>query len=113
MEWGQPAARALTILLSSWLVVASLRAHPDYLAYFNELTGSHPEEMLVDSDLDWDQDLARLADTVRARHIDRLSIVYHGSADLARHGLPPYTPLEPRTPVSGWVAASVYRIKLG
>jgi hypothetical protein len=113
MDRRRAATRTLAVVLSAWLAIASLRAHPDYLTYFNELAGPHPEQMLVDSDLDWGQDLARLADTVRARHIDRLSIIYHGSADLARHGLPPYTVLEPRAPVSGWVAASVYRIELG
>ena len=32
------------------------RAYPDYLPYFNEAV-AHPERVLVDSDLDWGQDL--------------------------------------------------------
>jgi hypothetical protein len=35
-------------------------AHPDYLAYTNELAGSEPEKILADSDLDWAQDMKRL-----------------------------------------------------
>ena len=31
--------------------------HPDYLAYFNEVAGDKPEAMLIDSDLDWGQDI--------------------------------------------------------
>ena len=34
-------------------------ANPDYLPYFNEAV-AHPERVLVDSDLDWGQDLRRL-----------------------------------------------------
>jgi hypothetical protein len=48
-------------LLVAWFAGSSLWSHPDYLAYFNELAGSEPEKILVDSDLDWGQDLKRLA----------------------------------------------------
>ena len=49
------------LLLAVWYGGSSLAAHPDYLAYFNELAGSHPENIVVDSDLDWGQDMKRLA----------------------------------------------------
>jgi len=52
-------------LLAIWLAGSSLSIHPDYLAYFNELGGSEPEKILVDSDLDWGQDLKRLAQRLR------------------------------------------------
>jgi hypothetical protein len=103
----------LAIGLAGWLVLESLLAHPDYLPYFNQLAGDHPEEVLVDSDLDWGQDLYRLADTLRARRIARVALAYHGKVDLSRQGLPPFTELPPRTPTAGWVAASIFRIKLG
>jgi 4-amino-4-deoxy-L-arabinose transferase-like glycosyltransferase len=104
---------ALVIALVAWQVTGSLRSHPDYVAYFNELAGDHPERFLVDSDLDNGMDLRRLADTLRALRVPRLWIAYAGSADLARHGLPPYQVLPPRTRVTGWVAASLYDIELG
>ena len=52
--WG---GRAAVVVLLGWSVVSSALAHPDYLAYFNELGGKHPENILVISDLDWGQDL--------------------------------------------------------
>ncbi len=55
------AARAIAIALLAWLAVSSALSHPDYLAYFNEFARSHPENILVDSDLDWGQDMKRLA----------------------------------------------------
>ena len=110
---ARPAARALALLLVGWQLATSARAHPDYLAYFNELAGRHPERILIDSDLDDGQDLKRLADTLRARRIPEVSLAYAGSATAAEHGLPPIHWLEPHRPVTGWVAASLYSIKLG
>ena len=107
------AARALAVLLVGWQVVASAKTHPDYIAYFNELAGSHPERILVDSDLDDGQDLKRLADTLRARRVPAVSLAYAGSATVAEHGLPPIHWLEPHRPVTGWVAVSLYSLKLG
>jgi hypothetical protein len=107
------AGRLTAIGLTGWLVVESLLAHPDYLPYFNQLAGRHPERVLLDSDLDWGQDLGRLADTLRARRVPHLWITYHGKVDLSRQGLPPYTELPPDHPVTGWVAASLFRLALG
>jgi hypothetical protein len=109
-RWLGPS---VAIALVAWQVVSSARAHPDYVAYFNELANDHPDRVLVDSDLDNGMDLRRLADTLRALRVPRLWIAYAGSADLSRHGLPPYQELPPRTRVTGWVAASLYDIKLG
>jgi len=38
---------------------------PDHLAYFNVLAGAEPEHLLVDSDLDWGQDVNRVASELR------------------------------------------------
>lgn len=110
---AQPAARALAVLLVGWQLASSASAHPDYLPWFNELARGRPERILIDSDLDDGQDLKRLADTLRARRIPVVSLAYAGSATVAEHGLPPVHWLEPHRPVTGWVAASLYSIKLG
>jgi hypothetical protein len=107
------AGPAFAAALTGWLAVESVRAHPDYLPYFNQLAGEHPERVLLDSDLDWGQDLGRLADTLRARRVPQVWIAYHGKADLSRQGLPPFTELPPDQPVTGWVAASLFRLALG
>jgi 4-amino-4-deoxy-L-arabinose transferase-like glycosyltransferase len=108
-----PAGAVVATLLLGWQLTGSLRAHPDYLAYFNELAGDHPERILVDSDLDNGQDLKRLADTLQARHVPSVWLAYAGSATVAEHGLPPVRWLEPHERVTGWVAASLYSLKLG
>ena len=109
-RWTGPA---LAAGLAGWLAIESALAHPDYLPYFNQLAGDHPEEVLVDSDLDWGQDLGRLVDTLRARRIRHVWIAYHGKNDLTSVGLPPFTELRGHTRETGWIAASVYRLQLG
>ena len=60
-----------------------MRAHPDHLSYFNALAGDHPEHILVDSNLDWGQDLYRLRDTIAARGIrDTVRVAYFGTASI-------------------------------
>jgi 4-amino-4-deoxy-L-arabinose transferase-like glycosyltransferase len=111
--WRRPAGPAVAGGLIVWLCIESALAHPDYLPYFNQLAGSHPEQVLVDSDLDWGQDLDRLSDTLRARRVNQVALAYFGSADLTKHGLPPYVQLPEHTPTSGWVAVSLYCLQLG
>jgi hypothetical protein len=77
-------------LLVVWLAGSSLLSHPDYLAYFNELGGSEPEKILVDSDLDWGQDLKRLARRLHEVGAQEVAFVQVFVADLEReHGFPP------------------------
>jgi hypothetical protein len=99
------AAGAALLAIMAWQLSTVWRAYPDYLPYFNEAV-AHPERVLVDSDLDWGQDLYRLEVRAAQRKIPRLSLAYRGTADLAREPLPPYQILPPGQPVSGWVAVS-------
>src|SRR5262249_34765243 len=85
---GTVAALAATMLVA-------IQAHPDHLAYFNVVAGPHPERVLSDSNLDWGQDLYRLADEVRARGIDTLHLAYFGSAGPAAAGAPKPPPRPP------------------
>jgi len=108
------AGRAAVALLGLWLAVASARAHPDYLPYFNEFAAAHPERVLLDSDLDWGQDLLRLAEVARARRIDRLALIYSGSANTRRVGLPAgHRCLRARDRATGWVAVSENVLRRG
>jgi hypothetical protein len=91
-----------------WFAGTSLAAHPDYLPYFNELAGSHPENILVDSDLDWGQDNKRLAARLRELGAPSVSFQPFSIGDLERrHGFPPVTALNPFAPNYGWNAVGV------
>jgi hypothetical protein len=107
--WRRQRAAAIVLLL--WTAVSSAAAHPDYLAYFNELAGSHPERILVDSDLDWGQDMAGLATDLRRRRVPYLHMACLYTGDDTRLGLPAWDGLEPYQPVSGWIAVSQTMLK--
>jgi hypothetical protein len=99
------AGSAALLMLVLWQLSTLWRAYPDYLPYFNEAV-RHPQRVLVDSDLDWGQDLKRLEMRAQALGIAQLHLAYLGTADLAREPLPPFEMLKPRQPVRGWVAIS-------
>jgi 4-amino-4-deoxy-L-arabinose transferase-like glycosyltransferase len=93
------------VVLVAWQVLTLWTANPDYLPYFNEAV-AHPEQVLVDSDLDWGQDLWRLEQRAAAIKILKLNLAYRGTADLARESLPPFVIMPPWKPATGWVAIS-------
>ena len=72
-------------VLVAWHVVSSLVAWPGYLSYFNELIGSrrNADRFLIDSNLDWGQDLHRLKLWADANGVELLRIDYFGGGDLA------------------------------
>jgi hypothetical protein len=98
-------SRIAVIVLLAWYFVATALTHPDYLAYFNEAAFGHPERIAADSNLDWGQDLLRLADVVRREHIDHLYVAYFGTAEW-QHFVPQGQQLPLLTPVHGWIAIS-------
>jgi hypothetical protein len=80
---------SLVSILCAWQLVGTLRIHPHYLAYFNELVGG-PENgyrYLVDSNLDWGQDLKGLGAYLKAQGIDQVELSYFGTADPAYYGI--------------------------
>jgi hypothetical protein len=103
---------AIALLLTAWVVAESWIAHPDYLAYFNEFADRHPEKILVDSDLDWGQDLNRLSARLKQLGVPELSLAYFGTALPQRFDLPPARPLPTDEPVSGYVAISARALYL-
>ena len=110
------ALRAAIVLLGAWYGFGTLRTHPHHLAYFNEIAGgpANGYRRLVDSNLDWGQDLKRLAAWWRAAGAPPLKLSYFGSADPAYYGLAaealpgysaPHPPRVTRTIVKGDVLA--------
>jgi len=100
--------RGLAAVACIWLGVASVRIHPDYLAYFNELAGG-PErgsEILLDSNIDWGQDLSTLARYLAKRGNPQVALAYFGPESAESYGIAAVRSVG-CTPVSGIVAISV------
>ena len=71
-----------------WLIADVVSINPNHLAYFNQLIARERDyAVLVDSNLDWGQDLIALREWQRARQPDRLSVAYYGSARPEAYGL--------------------------
>jgi 4-amino-4-deoxy-L-arabinose transferase-like glycosyltransferase len=70
-------------------IAASVWVHPHYLAYFSELVGGPKRgyNYLVDSDLDWGQDLGTLASYLQSRGNPPLWLAYYGPEEPARYGI--------------------------
>lgn len=76
--------RAIVAILFLWHVLGSFINFPSYLSYFNQLViGKSKKDILVDSSLDWGQDLKRLKKYVDKRGIKKIKIDYFGGADPA------------------------------
>lgn len=103
----RPDARVVAAILVAWMAVRTEAAHPDYLPWFNEAAGAHPERILQDSNLDWGQDYLRLAETIDREHIRRCAVFFSGTVVLQKHLSDPRAELRPassgdRSP--GWYA---------
>jgi hypothetical protein len=98
LRLGRAGAAALAIVAGAQAGTALL-AHPDHLAYFNPLAGGSRAgpRWLDDSNLDWGQDLYRLPGWLAERGIDRVRLLYFGTAVPSAYGVP----LEPFLP-SDW-----------
>ena len=105
-------AAIVAAFLVAWVIGDSVRAHPDYLAHFNEFAGSHPEAILSESDLDWGQDLHRLSQRLKERGVQEFSIAYFGTALLEKAELPRYALLSPTQPSRGYIAVSLRNLNI-
>ncbi|WP_020639000.1 phospholipid carrier-dependent glycosyltransferase [Amycolatopsis balhimycina] len=85
-RWAYVAVAALV----GFSAVSSLRTFPYYLPYSNEAFGGPAEthRWLHDSNVDWGQDLGRLADRLRRDHAgERVWLVYKGSGVPSSYGI--------------------------
>ena len=101
------------VLLLVWYGGSSLASHPDYLPYFNALAGSHPENIVVDSDLDWGQDMKRLAAKLREVGARQVYFLPMSFGDLQKQfGFPHVTDgIDALNPSPGWNAVSLTVLK--
>ena len=72
-----------------WLLAVTLWIHPHYLSYFNVLAGgpTNGGRILVDSNIDWGQDLLRLQQWMADNDVEKVKLGWFGTADPAYYGL--------------------------
>jgi len=98
--------RAVVAALLAWQLAACAIAAPYHLAYFNELAGGtdHARRLLLDSNLDWGQDLGRLKHYLDERGVRKICLGYFGHVDPRVYDID-YT-LPPNVPTPGLCAVS-------
>ena len=108
IDWKTSRAGTGAILaMVIWLTVGSVTIFPHYLTFFNELAGGpdNGHKILVDSNLDWGQDLIGLREYMAAENIPSVKLSYHGTADPSAYGVV-YEPL-PSYPHNQWTGDTV------
>ena len=92
LDLRRPLLATLIAGLALWHVGASWSARPNYLAYFNELVGGskNGSRHLVDSSLDWGQDLPGVKHWLdaHARPNEPVFMSYFGTGEPAYEGMP-------------------------
>ena len=85
----------LSVILVGWFAIGSLSVAPRYLQYFNEVSGgpSGGHELLIDSNIDWGQDLIRLREYMDEKGYEYVNLAYFGRVDPAVYNIP-FAPLE-------------------
>ncbi len=102
------AGKLLVGGLALWQVTSVLLSFPGAIGYFNDLVPDGKKiSLLGDSNLDWGQDLKRLAAVAGARKWKRVKLAYLGSVDPKVYGLDwePWSPADLKGPLAGTVYA--------
>lgn len=104
---GTGLRRIAVAICCVWLAVASSWVHPHYLAYFNEAAGGPAggERILLESNIDWGQDLPSLSEELERRGDPRVWLAYFGTEKPADYGIRARR-LSGCSPVEGFVAIS-------
>jgi 4-amino-4-deoxy-L-arabinose transferase-like glycosyltransferase len=115
----------LPLALAIWLALSVFLICPHYLAYFNESVGPrNGYKVLVDSNLDWGQDLPGLRNWMDEQNVKQVYLSWFGTASPEHYGvryrsLPGWPPFEnpalrvyhPRRPLPGMYAISATNLQ--
>jgi hypothetical protein len=115
-------SRVSFVALIAWQCIACAWSYPHYLAYFNEFVGGprNGYRWLVDSNLDWGQDLKGLKRWMDDNGASHINLAYFGSADPGNYGIectylagsPPFAQEQIRKPrLPGLVAVSATHLQ--
>lgn len=109
-------SRSVRAAVLAALFAAPLVSFPHYISHFSLLVGGARggEKILNDSNLDWGQDWARLAQVAKRKNWQPLYAVYLGADDPSGYGMPMENLLfTGRLPAAGYVAVSSWTATVG
>jgi hypothetical protein len=105
-ELPRPGGRVALVAIAVLGLIPVAGIHPHYLSYFNPIAGGPIDgrHRLIDSNLDWGQDLVALKRFVDREGIEKIWLAYFGNEDPATLGIDFALPHGPQL---GWNAISV------
>jgi hypothetical protein len=109
---GRPTAGGVLVAAGALgLAVTAVSTHPHELAYFNAIAGGreHGHEWLIDSNLDWGQDLTEVPGYMRTHGLSFVYLLYFGHVEPALLGIAYALP--PAAPQPGTYLVSVNFVK--
>ena len=103
-SWGKRVVQIAVV----WQLAAALWIYPDYLTFFNMTVGgpSHGAEVLLDSNLDWGQDLKGLGRHIKEHRLEKIYVDYFGRGCKRYYGVRSTPDFE-----GGWIAVSATQLK--
>ena len=85
----------LSVIFLAWFIYGSLAVAPRYVQYFNEVAGGpyRGHKLLIDSNVDWGQDLIRLREYMDEKVYEYVNLAYFGRVHPAIYDIP-FVPIE-------------------
>ncbi|MGD2143250.1 MAG: glycosyltransferase family 39 protein [Anaerolineae bacterium] len=82
-------SKYMPFFLAGWLAISTLATYPHFLAYFNRIGGGadHGWHVLVDSNIDWGQDMKGLRKWMAREGVERVRLSWFGSARPEAYGV--------------------------
>jgi Tfp pilus assembly protein PilF len=92
-------------VLCTWILLSAVLTYPNHLAYFNEFAGGpgNGHRILLDSNLDWGQDLKGLKSWMDRERVGKIQFLYFGFFNAAA---PRYYGIDATFLPGSWVAAN-------
>jgi 4-amino-4-deoxy-L-arabinose transferase-like glycosyltransferase len=102
----------LILILIMWYIIEALIISPHFIAYFNEFVGGAKNgyKYVVDSNLDWGQDLKRLAKFVEQNNINKIKLDYFGGGSptyYLQEKFEPWQSAKGQPEANSWLAVSL------
>lgn len=82
LKWRRVKRGFIVAILLVWGAVSVISVWPSFLAYFNEIAGGpdNGQKFVVDSNLDWGQDILRLSRFIEKNNIKEIKMDYFSGA---------------------------------
>ncbi len=109
LYWRRLKKGFIIAILFIWAIISVVSVWPSFLAYFNEIAGgpSNGYKFVVDSNLDWGQDILRLAQFIEENNIKEIKMDYFSGAPAEYYiKTAKIKSFDREVPQKGWLAVS-------